>query len=147
MSLYKSPSLTHPCQSRTSVVTYLPTIVSTTGSPIYMYMLAKHIATILSPIVSSHIKNSVELIKDQRIGDSALMCHHNLPTFQFLKLKYKLEEDTTLADRTNLSVDSVLYHTQLCVVTTHFTYSDSIYQQKTGAVMGINGLLFLSNFS
>lgn len=123
-------------------------IVSTIGSP--TYALAKHLATILSPIVGqtpSHIRNSkhfVELMKDQRISDSDIMISFdvsslftNVPILETLDyLKEKLEEDSTLEDRTNLSVDSVLHLTQLCVQTTYFSYGDSIFQQKQGAAMG-----------
>ena len=73
-------------------------------------------------------------MKDQRISDSDIMISFNvsslftnvliLETLDYLK--EKLEEDTTLGNQANLSVDSVLHLTQLCVQTMYFSYGDSI---------------------
>ena len=107
----------NPCHTRLPYFYRLPKIhkeqvplrpiVRTIGSP--TYALAKHLATILSPIVGqtpSHIRNSkhfVELMKDQRISDSDIMISFdvsslftNVPILETLDyLKQKLEEDST----------------------------------------------------
>lgn len=51
-------------------------------------------------------------------------------------IKAKLLQDTTLADRTQLSVDQVVELLAFCLNTTYFMAKGELYLQKEGAAMG-----------
>ena len=138
-------------------------IVSSVNS--VTYESAKFLARILGPLVGHlphHVKNSADFvnkIKDLEVPPpwklvsfdvSALFT--SIPIEEALQVTRKcLDQDRTLKDRTNLTVDDVLELLDICLNTTYFTYKGTIYQQKQGAAMGspvspIIANLFMENF-
>ena len=123
-------------------------IVSTVGSP--TYALAKHLAKIISPLAgktSSHVRNSAhfaELIKGLSLTDRDIMVSFdvsslftNVPIDEALDIvQQRLEQDSTLPDRTSLTVTSLMDLLRLCLQTTYFAQGDNLYQQDEGAAMG-----------
>ena len=49
---------------------------------------------------------------------------------------YKLESDSSLKDRTNLTVDQIIDLLEFCLRNTYFTFHGKYYKQKFGAAMG-----------
>ena len=123
-------------------------IVSSVNS--VTYESAKFLAKILGPLVGHlpyHIKNSsdfVQKVKDLEVPPpwklvsfdvSALFT--SIPIDEALKVtKTRLEQDSTLKDRTNLGIDDIIDLLDVCLNTTYFSYKGTLYQQKQGAAMG-----------
>ena len=57
----------------------------------------------------------------------------------------KLREDTTLTERTDLSVDSISKLMKLCFDCTYFQWQDEIYAQQEGAPMGLSLSVCIAN--
>ena len=51
-------------------------------------------------------------------------------------VQQKLEQDTSLTERTSLEVPSIMGLLRFCFQTTYFVYGDRLYQQQEGAAMG-----------
>jgi hypothetical protein len=51
-------------------------------------------------------------------------------------VKVKLQEDITLKDRTNLSIESILEMITICVKNAYFQYGQKFYKQEKGMAMG-----------
>ena len=66
-------------------------------------------------------------------------------------IKDRLNNDNTLSDRTDLSVDQIMILLEYCLTTTYFHYDGQFYQQLEGAAMGspvspITANLFMEDF-
>ena len=123
-------------------------IVDYTCSP--TYALAKYIARILRPLEKQTIhtiKNSWQLIdkiKDIKIeSDECFVSFDitslftNVPVSESLQLIQKLLiDDTTLPERTTLTVEEITEATKLCIDSTYFTFKGCLYQQTAGLAMG-----------
>ena len=122
-------------------------VVCTVGSR--TYALAKHLAWLISPLAgntSSHVRNSVhfiELIRELPLTDQDMMVSFdvsslltNVPIDEALNIvQQKSEGDSSLPNRTNLTVSSIMALFRLCLQTTYFEYRQNLYQQEQGAEM------------
>jgi hypothetical protein len=123
-------------------------IVSSLGS--VTYNVAKYLARILSPLVGKtehFVKDSrdfVSKIKDLEVPPGHKLISYDvsalftsIPTPDALRvIRTYLESDTTLCDRSPLSVDQLLGLLEFCLNTTYFVYQGNFYQQTHGAAMG-----------
>ncbi len=67
----------------------------------------------------------------------ALECSTSLPIDKALDvIKHKLEEDSKLSDRTNLSPDDCIKLLEICLNCTYFVFNGQYYHQVHGAAMG-----------
>ena len=123
-------------------------IVSSIGS--ITYNCAKELSKILSPMVGKtpyHITNSqdfVSKIRNERVEDDEEMRSYDV-TALFTSvpvdravdvIKLKLEQDSSLSDRTNMTVDHITSLLKVCLETTYFTHKGIFYRQIHGAAMG-----------
>ena len=51
-------------------------------------------------------------------------------------IRDRLQQDTTLADRTNLTISQVVDLLRLCLTTTYFIFDGTYYVQVDGVAMG-----------
>jgi hypothetical protein len=138
-------------------------IVASRGS--ITYDTAKHVASILSPLVGNterHLKNSEDLVnkmsKFTLKPDECLVSYDvtalftNVPVEESLVIvKDLLTADDTLGDRTDLNPQQVTDLLSTCLTTTYFVYDSKYYLQREGAAMGspvspIIANLFMENF-
>ena len=143
--------------------TPLRPIVVSCGS--ITYNIAKHVAWLLRPLVGKtdhHIKNSLDLVQKLSLfkleEDESLISFDvkslftNVPVEESVDImKNRLEKDSTLSNRTNLSAAQVACLLHLCLTTTYFTYNGNFYTQVEGAAMGspvspIVANLFMEHF-
>ena len=123
-------------------------IVSSIGSP--TYNLEKFLLEILKPLAgktNSHIKNSQDFINkiktttikegEIQVSFDIVSLFTNVPTNEAIAIvKKRLEQDTKLPERTNLSVDAVIELLDLCSNTTYFQFNDIFLKQTKGRAMG-----------
>ncbi|XP_072032868.1 uncharacterized protein [Amphiura filiformis] len=79
------------------------------------------------------------MIEEEEIFNShdVVSLFTNTPIEQSLQvIKSRLENDTTLKERTLLSVDEVLELLQFVLTTTYFLFRGTMYKQRFGAAMG-----------
>jgi len=123
-------------------------IVSFIDSPIYM--LSKHLAQILSPMMGKTdftVKNSVEFC--EQIKNISFKEDEELVSFDLVSLftyipvelaiqvsKDLLSNEDTLQDRTTIPVDDIVDLLDFCLSTTNFKYNNNHYQQIFGTAMG-----------
>ncbi len=114
------------------------------------YNLAKFAASILGPLVGKsphHVRNTsdfVDKLKNSRVQPSEIVTSYDVVAlFTSIPVKsavdvirQKLTADSSLGDRTNLSVDQVVEIAELCLNTTYFSYGGSYYKQISGCAMG-----------
>ena len=114
------------------------------------YQTSKALAEILSPMVGKtkhHVTNSTQLAEDLTTGkieDGDIFNSHdvvslftNTPITKTLDIvREYLEKDTTLKQRTLLSVEDVMELLEFVLTTTYFSFRGDIYKQKFGAAMG-----------
>jgi hypothetical protein len=107
-------------------------IVSCRGTP--LYNTAKLVARVIKPLVgksSHHVENSQDLIKKLRnvnVSDNEIMASFdvtalftNVPIKESIEIiRQRLMEDTTLKDRTNLTVAQITQLLECCLTTTYF---------------------------
>ena len=138
---YTTPKIHKPVLAMRPIVSNCGTI---------LYQLAKYLTGILKPLVGKspyHLKNSQQLVKDLQsvsigpneefvsVDVSALFT--SIPTDKALVIiRKRLEEDTTLFDRTDLPIDDIMDLMEMCLNCTYFTYQGKIYQQIFGTAMG-----------
>ena len=60
-------------------------------------------------------------------------------------IKDRLNQDTTLKDRCELSVNQIITLLEICLNTTYFIYDGVFYKQKKGAAMGSPVSLIVAN--
>ncbi|XP_077986089.1 uncharacterized protein LOC144440576 [Glandiceps talaboti] len=123
-------------------------IVSSVGS--ITYNCAKFLAGILSPLVGKskhHVVNSqqfADAIKKERVEpDEELRSYDVTALFTSVPIDkaldvilHRLQEDTTLNQRTSLSPSQVVKLLSVCLKCTYFVYDCVFFQQIHGAAMG-----------
>ena len=123
-------------------------IVAAIGSP--TFSLAKFVTSVISPLVgntSSYVRNSThfrDMILKETIDRSEMMVSFdvkslftNVPIDAVLKItKKRLDDDTTLQDRSTLTPDEIIKLLRVCLTTTYFQYDGEFYEQLDGAAMG-----------
>ncbi len=123
-------------------------IVSSIGS--LSYKTDKFIARIIKALMGKndhHVnstKDMIQRLKNRTIGPNE--CHvsfdivalfSNMPVETALEItKRGLENDPTLADRTTLSISSIMKLLEFCVENTYFMFNGEFYIQLQGAAMG-----------
>ena len=123
-------------------------IVSSIGT--ISYQCARYLADILSPLVGKtrhHVKNSkafAEEVKDLRVGPDEEMRSYDVSALftsvpvdkALIVIRQKLEEDTSLSERTPLAPEDITNLLELCLKCTYFQYEGEFYLQIHGAAMG-----------
>ena len=128
-------------------------IVCTLGSP--TYLLAKEMVSILAPLVGNSdytvknytVKNSKEFV--ERIRTIKLTPKDGLVSFDVVSLftevqivsalktvEFRLRNDSTLEDRTQIPVEKFVELIELCLRSTYFEFQGEFYEQIDGAAMG-----------
>ena len=128
--------------------TPLRPIVSSIGS--VSYGVAKEIARIIKPLVGStehHVNNSkefIEEIKKMKLEEgecitsydvSALFTSIPIPSALDI-INNKLQEDTDLHNRTNMTTHNIIELLDFCLNNTYFIFQGVFYKQTKGAAMG-----------
>ena len=123
-------------------------IVVTIGSP--AYHLVKELARILSPLAgktSSYVKNSmhfVEIIRGRVVSEADILVSFDVVSL-FTKVpidetmdvvKHKLQNDTSLEDRTPIPIEKLCELIKLCLTTSYFQLGEKFYEQREGTAMG-----------
>ena len=106
-------------------------IISFIDSP--TYMLLKHLAQILRPLMSSTdlmVKNSVEFCEQMK--NVVVSLFTSIP----VDLAIQVANDETLLDRSTIPVDDIVDLLDFCLSTTNLKYNDTYYQQIFGTAMG-----------
>ena len=112
--------------------------------------MAKEFAKILKPLVgkSPHHVNStqdfVEQIKHISLAQGECLSSYDMyalftsvPVDPVLNIiKYLLEKDHTLKERTVLAVSDIILLLEFCLKNTYFSSQDQFYEQVEGAAMG-----------
>ena len=133
-------------------------IVDYTGS--IGYSTSRYLADILAPLLSKtecHVQNSkdfAEAVLGLTIQDGDIFNSHdvvslftNTPIDDTIEIiRKRLSEDTTLGDRTNLTVDDIIGLLHFVLTTTYFQFNGQIYRQKFGAAMGSPVSAIVANF-
>ena len=138
-------------------------IVACRGS--ISYDVAKFTADIISPLVGQsghHLQNSKDLVdklKNFQLESGEVLVSYDVtalftctPVQESLTIiKDRLNNDNTLSDRTDLSVEQIMSLLEYCLTTTYFQYDGQFYQQLEGAAMGspvspITANLFMEDF-
>ena len=128
-------------------------IVSTIGS--VTYDVAKHLASILAPLVGNsefHVKDSHDFVRFVRTlcltEDETMVSFDVKSLFTSVptdiacdvakrRLEAEMEkEDSSIRARTGMDVDDILLLLRLCLNTTYFKVNDKLYKQKQGTAMG-----------
>ena len=119
------------------------------GQSLFTYNCAKHLAQLLRPLVGStvhHVKNAhqfSELIRHVRVEEDEVLCSYDVSALftsvpvdkALIIIKERLEEDKTMADRTNLSPSDIISLLELCLKCTYFVFRGELYLQDHGAAM------------
>ena len=128
--------------------TPLRPIVSSIGS--VSYGVSKEIARIIKPLVGStehHVNNSkefIEEIKKMKLEEgecitsydvSALFTSIPIPSALDI-INNKLQEDTDLHNRTNMTTHNIIELLDFCLNNTYFIFQGVFYKQTKGAAMG-----------
>ena len=114
------------------------------------YNTSRYLADILNPLVGKNghsVKNSREFvkeIKDMHIKEEEELCSFdvvslftNTPIEQALEVTARrLEKDSTLKKRTNLTVPDIMKLLQFTVTITYFAFQGQLFVQKFGTAMG-----------
>ena len=98
-------------------------------------------------LTEHHVKDTKDLVdslKDVRIEEDERFISHDVvslftktPIKEALRvIKTRLEDDTSLQDRTNLSVQDVISLLEFVLASTYFVFRGDIYKQTFGAAMG-----------
>jgi hypothetical protein len=112
--------------------------------------LENYIKNILTPLTNNskyNIKNANQAllqIQEQKVTQNTRCCSYdvvnmfnNIPRNLLLEtLKNRLENDTTLADRTTMAPTTICELIDFTLKTTHFQYKEDIFVQKSGLAMG-----------
>ena len=126
----------------------LKPIVDYTGS--IGYSTSRALADILGPLVGNtihHVKNSKDLAQEMSevlIEEDEIFNSHdvvslftNVPIQQAIDVvRQRLNDDTSLKNRTLLSVDNIMELLEFILTTTYFMFRGQIYQQRFGTAMG-----------
>ena len=105
---------------------------------------------ILSPLVGKtehFVKNSPQFVKKikelevppgrKMVSFDVTALFTSIPVTEAVSvIKDRLNQDTTLKDRCELSVNQIITLLEICLNTTYFIYAGVFYKQKKGAAMG-----------
>ena len=122
------------------------------------YNLAQHLTQILKPLVGNtkhHVLNSSSFIKeikdfhldpsDVLVSIDVVSLFTNVPVAETCDIiKQKLLNDSSLHERTELSVDEIIDLLKLCLSSTCFQWRDGFYKQTSGAAKGSPSFACLS---
>ncbi len=111
---------------------------------------AKELTRILQPLIGSNghnvtsTKDFVDRMDTRQLDDGEIQVSFdvsnlfgNINIDKALKATRKrLENDPTLEDRTDLTVDQIIELLEFCLRNTYFTFHGKFYKQKFGAAMG-----------
>ena len=123
-------------------------IVAAIGSP--SHLLVKELTRILSPLAGktpSHVRNSadfVQKIRQTSLAESDIMISFdvvslftNVPVDEaLLVITERLQQDTTLEERTSIPIPDLCHLVELCLKSTYFQFNRSFFEQVKGAAMG-----------
>ena len=122
-------------------------IVAFVGSP--THNLSKFLINVLPPLLKQtySVKNSAQLVNivsDLRCNNShcfvsfdVVSLFTSILTSDVLNLIFRLlNQDNTLCDRTNLSVNDIIEALSICLKSTVFTFKNMLYRQIFGVPMG-----------
>ena len=123
-------------------------IVSLVGSP--LYNLSKYLSDIISPLVgntSSNVKNSFDFVNfiqscnwtgnDIMVSFDVVSLFTKVPTDLAIEvIKNRLENDSTLSNRTNLSIEDIVDLVSFCLSNNDFVFRDKYFHQSFGCSMG-----------
>ncbi|XP_072014754.1 uncharacterized protein [Amphiura filiformis] len=123
-------------------------IISSIGS--VTYNLAKNAAKTIGPLVGKsphHLINTqdfVKKIRDTSVDDNEIITSYDvsalftsIPPDDAIKVvKDFLSEDTTLSERTDLTVEQIVELVTICLKTTYFSYDNKYFIQQYGCAMG-----------
>ena len=123
-------------------------IVSFYSSP--TYKLSRHLSQILSSLVGnseSHIKNSTDFktfITSRKLKPTEVLVSFdvvslftNVPVSLALDVaKRRLQSDSGLTSRTNLSINEILHLLEFCLHATYLSFRGEVYRQAFGTAMG-----------
>ena len=126
----------------------LQPIVSFVSLP--TYQLSKFLTSLLSPIVglSDHnVRNSqhfVQFVNTQKLRDTEVLVSFDVvslftrvPTTRAIQVtRERLLGDSSLSDRTSLTVEDICSLLKLCLEATYLSFRGKIYQQVHGTTMG-----------
>ena len=114
------------------------------------YGVSKELARIIKPLVGStehHVNNSKEFIEEIKkikleegecitsYDVSALFTSVPIPSALDI-INNKLQQDTDLHNRTNMTIHNIIELLDFCLNNTYFTFQGVFYQQTKGAAMG-----------
>ena len=129
------------------VGTLLRPIVSSRGS--ITYGVAKELAYIIKPLVGQsphHLKNThfAQQLQGKRLEPGEVITSFDakalftsvpvLPAIQIVK--QRLQQDTTLPQRTSMSIPQITSLLEFCLTNTYFLFQGKYYEQVQGAAMG-----------
>ena len=123
-------------------------IVSSTRTA--TYYTAKELARILKPLVGSsthHVQNTrdfVEQIQETRLKQGECIISYDVAALftsvpiqpVINMIKEKLTNDTTLQQRTSMTIDHITTLLEFCLRSTSFVFQGQYYQQMEGTAMG-----------
>ena len=123
-------------------------IVSFINSP--LYNLSKYLCKLLSPLVGNTeftVKNSYEFVQflnsivlkknECMVSFDVVSLFTNIPVELSKKVTFNLlNEDDTLRNRTDLTMDGIEIALNFCLSNTYFTFEGKHYQQIFGVPMG-----------
>ena len=123
-------------------------IISSVGS--VTHATAKELTRIIKPLVGGsthHVQNNQDFLQSiegiQLKPDEEMMSFDVESLFTSVPvdpsidiIKKLLEEDRTLHQRTNMTVDQITCLLRFCLTTTYFTFQGKIFEQVKGAAMG-----------
>ena len=139
--IYGTPKIHKPGNKVRPIVDYTGTIG---------YQTSRALADILSPMVGTsehHVLNSKHLserLAEVIIEEGEIFNSHdvvslftNTPIDQSLDvIRTRLQGDSSLKDRTLLSVDDIIDLLKFVLTTTYFLFRGKLYKQRFGAAMG-----------
>ena len=123
-------------------------IVAAIGSP--SHLLVKELTRILSPLAGkspSHVRNSADFMQrirqtslaetDIMISFDVVSLFTNVPVDEaLLVIAERLQQDTTLEERTSIPIPNLCHLVELCLNSPYFQFGGSYFEQVKGAAMG-----------
>ncbi|XP_023821902.1 uncharacterized protein LOC111949272, partial [Oryzias latipes] len=114
------------------------------------YNMAKHLATILAPLVGNtehHVRNSQDFankVKHLQLDSDETMVSYDvtslftcIPTTEaVISVRKRLLQDSQLQDRTNLTPDHICELLEVCLNSTYFQFRGNFYRQRHSCAMG-----------
>ena len=128
--------------------TPLGPIVSSRGS--ITYGVAKELSYIIKPLVGQsphHLKNTqhfIQQLQGKRLEPGEVITSFDVkalftsvPIQQSIQfVKQRLQQDTTLPQRTCMSIPQIITLLEFCLTNTYFLFQGKYYEQVQGAAMG-----------